>query len=82
MIDFVNIREACYALGMSEPISIEPDGTVWIGEDDNRSYPNMKQILKKAEEIAANRSRARTSAISKLVELGLNESEIGAIFGI
>ena len=41
----LEIRLACHSLGMAEPISIEPDGTVWTGADDNRFYPDMKPIL-------------------------------------
>lgn len=41
----LEIRLACYSLGMVEPISIEPDGTVWTGPDDDRHYPDMAPIL-------------------------------------
>jgi hypothetical protein len=45
------IRQACHNLGMVEPISIEPDGTVWTGPDDKRVYPDMKPILREADAI-------------------------------
>jgi len=47
----VAIRQACHNLGMTEPISIEMDGTVWTGPDDNRYYPEMKPILREAGRI-------------------------------
>lgn len=37
-------RQACYNLGYEEPISIEPDGIVWLGIDPDRVYPDMKPI--------------------------------------
>lgn len=49
----LEIRLACHALGMVEPISIEPDGTVWIGQDDNRSYPEMAPILDMVQKMTA-----------------------------
>jgi hypothetical protein len=45
------VREACISLGMVEPISIEPDGTVWLGSDDARTYPDMAPILAECERI-------------------------------
>jgi hypothetical protein len=38
------VMTACYSLGMSEPISVEPDGTVWLGVDPDRVYPDMAPI--------------------------------------
>ena len=38
------VRQACYNLGMVEPISIETDGTVWLGTDDDRTYPDPAPI--------------------------------------
>ena len=38
------VRQACYNLGMVEPISIETDGTVWTGTDADRVYADMQPI--------------------------------------
>lgn len=73
------IRKACHALNMAEPISIEPDGTVWTGSDDDRDYPDMKPILKKAKDLTTAAEKARASALAKLAELGLTEAEVAAL---
>lgn len=75
------IRKACHALNIAEPISIEPDGTVWTGSDDDRDYPDMKPILKKADTIAKDVEKARTALLAKLKELGLSEAEISLLVG-
>lgn len=74
-----DILRACYVLGYEQPISIEEDGTVWLGIDPDREYPDMKPILKKAEEIRAQREAAKESAHSKLESLGLTADEIRAL---
>jgi hypothetical protein len=76
------IRRACIAIGMQEPISIEPDGTVWVGADDDRTYPDMNPILAKAEELVAEHVNARQSARTKLAALGLTEAEINTLIGV
>lgn len=75
------IRKACHALDIAEPISIELDGTVWTGNDDDRDYPDMKPILKKADTIAKDLEKARTALLAKLKELGLSEAEISLLVG-
>jgi hypothetical protein len=37
-------RQACYNVGLVEPISIELDGTVWTGTDPDRVYPDPAPI--------------------------------------
>ena len=37
-------RQACYNVGLIEPISIESDGLVWLGTDDDRTYPDPASI--------------------------------------
>jgi len=47
-------RQACLELGYVEPISIETDGTVWLGSDDDRQYlssEQQKEVLKRTAEI-------------------------------
>jgi hypothetical protein len=74
------IREACLALNMAEPISIEPDGAVWTGPDDKRVYADMAPILKKAEAILKDREKAEESVRDKLSNLGLTAAEIAVLF--
>ncbi len=83
------IRQACINLGLVEPISIEPDGTVWTGVDSDRVYPDMAPILAECERlVAASASEAqakvsaRESAIAKLSALGLDAEEIMALLGV
>ena len=79
-----SLRQAAIALGHAEPISIEPDGTIWLGVDPDRQYLSATQqsaVEKKAQEIVDNTIKARESAFAKLCELGLTEAEIAALVG-
>ena len=76
------ISLACIALGHSEPISIEPDGIVWLGADDNRTYltaAQQKAVTAKAKELDDAQAAAKTSALKKLAALGLTADEIAAL---
>jgi len=78
----MNIREACIALGHNEPISIEPDGTVWLGADDDRTYltaAQQKAVTTKVKELIDARAAAKKSAEKKLAALGLTADEIAAL---
>lgn len=75
------IREACLSLGMAEPISIEPDGTVWTGVDPDRVYADMKVVNAEVNRQAQDRITARETALGKLAALGLSEAEIKALLG-
>lgn len=75
-MNLLNIRYACLALGYKDPISIEVDGTVWLGADDDRTYPPMEPILAKAEEIAAEQAVKKKEAEAKLLELGLTVQDL------
>ena len=61
-----NIRKACLSLGMVEPISIEPDGTVWLGPDDNRIYPDMAPILAECERVVDAQAAAKQALLDRL----------------
>lgn len=83
------IRQACLNIGLVEPISIEPDGTVWSGVDPDRVYADMKPILAEYERLIAvsaaeaqAKVAARESAIAKLSALGLDAEEITALLGL
>ena len=78
----MNIREACLALGHNEPISIEPDGTVWVGADDDRTYltaAQQKAVTAKVKELIDAQAAAKKSAETKLAALGLTADEIAAL---
>ena len=51
-----NVRQACLELGYNEPISIEENGVVWLGPDNNRQYLTEQQqaaVWARAAEIEA-----------------------------
>lgn len=82
------MRQACMNVGLIEPISIEPDGSVWTGVDPDRVYADMKPVLAEYERLVAasaaetqTKVAARESAIAKLSALGLDAEEITALLG-
>ena len=75
------LRQAAIALGHSEPISIEPDGTIWLGLDAKRVYltdTEQKAVTKKAATIEAEKAAARQAVLDKL---GLTADEAQALLG-
>ena len=50
----LNVRQACLELGYSEPISIETDGKVWLGDD-----PANPEYLTKAQQTAVDAKSAQ-----------------------
>jgi hypothetical protein len=79
------LREAAVALGHQEPISIEPDGVIWLGIDPERTYlsdSQQKAVEKKALELVQSQVDSRSSALAKLAALGLTQAEITALLGV
>lgn len=79
-----SLRQAAIALGHAEPISIEPDGTIWLGVDPDRQYlstADQSAVEKKAQQIVDSSAKTRESALAKLVALGLTEAEVSALLG-
>jgi hypothetical protein len=79
-----DLRKAALALGYVEPISIEPDGTIWLGSQDQRVDLTAAQLDKVRAEAARQteaRLAARVSARTKLAALGLTEAEVAALLG-
>jgi len=75
------IRQAAIELGFNEPISIEPDATIWLGTNDDRTYLTAAQlnaVKTKAEQMATNKETTRQAALDKL---GLTADEAAALFG-
>lgn len=78
------VRKAAIACGHDEPISIEPDGSIWLGIDPDRQYlttAQQKTITNKAKEMAENAAAAAASGRAKLAALGLTDDEINALVG-
>ena len=78
------LRAAALELGHAEPISIEPDGVIWLGIDPDRTYLTAAQqqaVEAQAAQTAANATAARNSAHAKLKVLGLTDDEISALVG-
>ena len=83
-VNLDKLRVACLQLGHAEPISIEPDGTIWLGIDPDRTYLTANQqaaVEAQAAQTAANAAAARVSALAKLAGLGLTDDEISALVG-
>ena len=78
------LRAAALELGHAEPISIEPDGTIWLGIDSDRTYLTSAEqaaVEAQAAQTAAHASAARDRALAKLKVLGLTDDEIAALVG-
>jgi hypothetical protein len=73
-----HIRQACYNIGLVEPISIEPDGTVWTGTDDNRTYIDNETVDTEVVRLNAEKVAAKQAILDRL---GLTEDEAKVIFG-
>lgn len=73
------LRQACYNVGLVEPISIEPDGTVWTGVDSDRVYPDMDLVNAEVVRLAQEKLDAKASAEAKLLALGLTVDEIRSV---
>jgi hypothetical protein len=73
------IRQAAYALGYSEPISIEPDGSIWLGNEADRkdlTSADLKKIDNKIVEMVEAKAKAKADVIAKL---GLTADEVAAL---
>lgn len=72
--------EALIALGY-ESFSVEPDGTVWTGTEDEREYVDKKKVAKAVAEVEQARQAVLDGAFAKLSALGLTTNEIAALLG-
>lgn len=66
------VRQACYNIGLVEPISIEPDGTVWTGADNARVYEDMDAIN---AEVVRLEQETKTAKQALLDRLGITAEE-------
>ena len=84
MVNAQQLRKAARELGHADPISVEPDGTIWLGIDPDRQYltaAQQKAVIDKIEQDAADAAAAAASGRAKLAALGLTEDEINALLG-
>ena len=78
MINIYWLTQACISLGINNP-SIEPDGTIWTGIDDNRTYLSETEtnaIVNKSVEL---QTKVNTDKQAVLDKLGLTADEVAAL---
>lgn len=63
----------------AEPVSIEPDGSVWA-DSDHRNI-DVSAVQSEYQRLLAHKTAARESAIAKLAALGLDADEVSALIG-
>ena len=83
-VNLDKLRQAALQLGHVEPISIEPDGTIWLGLDTDRTYLTPAQqavVVNKANDNIAVATENRNTAVAKLKVLGLTDAEVTALIG-
>ena len=64
----LSIYDAAIALGYTN-ISVEPDGTIWLGADDTRTYltdAQQKAVVTKATKLEADKAAAKQSVLDRL----------------
>jgi len=84
MVNAQQLRKAARELGHADPISVEPDGTIWLGIDPDRQYltaAQQKAVIDKIEQDVADAAAAAASGRAKLAALGLTDDEINALLG-
>jgi hypothetical protein len=72
---------AAINLGYDTTITVEADGKMWTGADDDRTYLTTAQvtaITKRATELEADKVAARQAVLDKL---GLTADEASALLG-
>lgn len=70
------LLNAAVALGHQEPISVEPDGTIWLGTSDNRTDLTDREldaVKIKAQELQNEKTQARQAILDRL---GITADEV------
>ena len=65
----ISLLAAAVALGHQEPISVEPDGTIWTGTSDNKKDLTDKEldaVQKKAKELVNEKAAAKQVVLDRL----------------
>jgi hypothetical protein len=76
-----NLVSAALDLGYDISFTIEADGTMWTGTDNNRTYVTAAQVTaikKRATELETAKTAARQAVLDKL---GLTADEAAALLG-
>jgi hypothetical protein len=76
----LEIYHAAVALGYAD-ISVEPDGTVWLGADDARTYltdAQQKSVVTKATKSQADKATAKQAVLNRL---GITADEAALLLG-
>ena len=77
----IYLLAAAVALGHQEPISVEPDGTIWIGTSENRkdlTNNELDAVQKKVKELANEKAAAKQAVLDRL---GITADEAALILG-
>ena len=77
----IYLLAAAVALGHQEPISVEPDGTIWVGTSENRkdlTNNELDAVQKKAKELANEKAAARQVVLDRL---GITADEAALLLG-
>ena len=77
----IYLLAAAVALGHQEPISVEPDGTIWLGTRDNKKDLTDKEldaVQKKAKELANDKATAKQAVLDRL---GITADEAALLLG-
>ena len=76
----LDIYDAAVALGYTD-ISVEPDGTIWLGADDARTYltdAQQKAVVTKATQLQADKATAKQAVLDRL---GITADEAALLLG-
>ena len=76
----LNIYNAAVALGYAD-ISVEPDGTVWLGADNARTYltdAQQKAVVTKATKLETDKAAAKQAVLDRL---GITADEAALLLG-
>jgi hypothetical protein len=77
----IYLLAAAVALGHQEPISVEPDGTIWVGTSDNKKDLTDKEldaVQKKVKELANEKAAAKQAVLDRL---GITADEAALLLG-
>jgi hypothetical protein len=80
-MNIIYLLAAAVALGYQEPISVEPDGTIWLGTSDNKKDLTGKEldaVQKKAKELENIKVAARQVVLDRL---GITADEAALLLG-
>jgi hypothetical protein len=75
------LHEAAAEIGHLEPVSIEPDGSMWTGTIDNKkdlTEDEIKAITKKANDKETAKATAKAALLDKL---GITADEAALLLG-